>query len=281
MRSKTQHSGETRRGPGGYATLIVAAFLTLVPFLVAVIGSLRTTADIGAHPLGLPIPPVWDNYRSVIGSSSFWVQLGNSVLVATLTVVLVLFSASLAAFALSRFQFRGRETVYGFFTLGLLFPASVGILPLYLMVRNLGLLDTPIGVALPQAAFALPVTIVILRPFFQSIPRELEEAAAVDGAGRMRFFWRILLPMSVPALITVGILALVQSWNSYVLPLLLLTSNDHWTLPLGVAQFSGSYLFDTAGVLAYTVMAIIPTLVAYSVAERFIVEGLTAGAVKG
>jgi len=261
--------------------LVPLAFVTIVPLLFAVLGSLRTSGQISADPLGLPNPIVWDNYAAVLGGDVFWRPLVNSAVVGALTVVLTLISGTLATFALSRFKFRGRESVYGFFTLGLLFPAAVAILPLYLMLRQLHMLNTPLGVALPQAAFALPVTIVILRPFFQSVPKELEEAAAMDGGGPMRFFLQILLPMSVPVLITVSILALVTSWNGYLLPLLILTEPSTWTLPLGLSQFNGSYTFDTARVLAYTVLAMLPTVIAYGFAERYIVQGLTAGAVKG
>ena len=270
-----------RRGPASYLLLTVMGVITLVPLFAAINGSLRTAGQISAHPLGLPSPVVWDNYLNVLGGSAFWTTLLNSTVIAALTLVFVLVSATLATFAISRISFKGRQSIYVFFTLGLLFPAAVAIMPLYLMLRQLHLMNTAFGVALPQAAFALPVSIVVLRPFFQAVPRELEEAAAMDGAGPMRFFWRILLPMAVPALITVSILALVQSWNNYLLPLLVLTSQDSWTLPLGLSQFAGSYLFDTAKILAYTVLAMLPTIVAYAVAERHIVQGLTAGAVKG
>ena len=269
------------RGPLGYAVLVVAGLLTLFPFLSGVVNSLRTSGEIGAEPWGLPTDPVWSNYTDVLGGGLFWQTLLNSVVIAALTLVLVLVAGTTAAYAVSRLRFRGRESVYSFFTLGLLFPAAVAILPLYLMVRQLGLMNTPLGVALPQAAFALPVTIVVLRPFFAAIPREMEEAAQLDGAGHLRFFARIVLPMSVPPLITVSILALVTSWNSFLLPLLILPSQESWTLPLGLSQFAGSYLFDTAKILAYTILAMLPTILVYAVAERRIVQGLAAGAVKG
>lgn len=270
-----------RRGPFGYTTLVVAGFVVLSPFLSGVLNSLRTSGEIGAQPLGWPSNPVWSNYTDVLSDGSFWQTLVNSVVIAALTLALVLISGTMASYAVSRLRFRGRESVYTFFTLGLLFPAAVAILPLYLMVRQLGLMNSPLGVALPQAAFALPVTIVILRPFFASIPREMEEAAQLDGAGHVRFFARIVLPMSVPPLLTVSILALVTSWNSFLLPLLILPSQESWTLPLGLSQFAGSYLFDTAKILAYTVLAMLPTIIVYALAERRIVQGLTAGAVKG
>lgn len=271
----------SRRGPAGYAVLVVAALLTLVPFFYAVLGSFKTAGQISTNPLGLPDPFVWDNYAAVLGEGVILRPLLNSIVVGALTVAVVLVCGTLATFAISRFTFRWRESVYAFFTLGLLFPAAVAILPLYLMLRQLDLLNSPLGVALPQAAFALPVTIVVLRPFFQSIPKELEEAASMDGAGPMRFFLQILIPLAVPALITVSILALVTSWNGYLLPLLILTDPASATLPLGLAQFSGSYTYDTARVLAYAVIAMLPTILAYAVAERYIVQGLTAGAVKG
>ena len=165
--------------------------------------------------------------------------------------------------------------------LGLLFPVAIAILPLFILVRQLGLLDNPLGVALPQAAFGLPLTIVILRPFFRAIPVELEDAARIDGCGTFGFFWRIVLPLSRPALATVAVLAIVGSWNAFLLPLVVFSSSDQWTLPLGVMNFSTQYTSDTARVLAFTTLSLIPALVFYVIAERQIVGGLTSGAVKG
>jgi raffinose/stachyose/melibiose transport system permease protein len=136
-------------------------------------------------------------------------------------------------------------------------------------------------VALPQAAFQVPLTIVILRPFFRSIPTELEDAARIDGCGLFGFFWRVLLPLSRPAIATVSVLAVVLSWNEFLLPLLILSGQDQWTLPLGVMNFSTEYTSDIARVLAFTTLAMIPALAFYVIAERQIVGGLTSGAVKG
>ncbi|MHA7189430.1 carbohydrate ABC transporter permease [Arthrobacter sp. MDT2-16] len=279
--SRTRGTHHDRRGPVGYVVLILAAVVTLIPFLYAISGSLRTTGQIAANPLGLPLPATFENYSTILGGDLFWRPLFNSIVIAVLTVAIMLITASLAAYPLARFQFRGREAVYAFITLGLLFPAAVAITPLYLLLRQLDLLNTPIGVALPQVAFGIPIGIVILRPFFQGIPRELEEAATLDGAGHIQFFLKVLIPMSVPALMTLGVLTFVGSWNGYLLPLLLLTSQENWTLPLGLAQFSGTYAFDTASILTYTVLSIIPTLLGYVVAERYLVQGLNSGALKG
>jgi raffinose/stachyose/melibiose transport system permease protein len=189
--------------------------------------------------------------------------------------------ASAAAFVFARMQFRGREALYLLFVFGLLFPSAVAILPLYILVRSLGLSANLLGVALPQAAFALPLTIVILRPFFRSIPMELEDAARIDGCGTFGFFWRILLPLSRPALATVSVLAIVTTWNAFFLPLVILSGADQWTLPLGAMNFSTEYSSDKARVLAYTVVTMIPAVIFYAFAERHIVSGLTSGSVKG
>jgi len=196
------------------------------------------------------------------------------------TTILVVLCGASAAFALSRYSFRGREVVYIFFTLGLLFPAAVAILPLYLQLRNVGWLDTPWAVAIPQVAFGLPVTIVILRPFMRAVPAELQEAAIIDGCGRFGFFWRIMLPLSRPALITVGVLAFIGSWNSYLLPLLVFSDADKYTLPLGTAMFQSQYSSDTAKILAFTALSMLPALLFFSLLERRIIGGLS-GSIKG
>jgi ABC-type sugar transport system, permease component len=177
--------------------------------------------------------------------------------------------------------FRGREAIYTLFVFGLLFPSAVAILPLYILVRQIGLEGNLLGVALPEAAFALPLTIIILRPFFRSIPLELEDAAKIDGCSAFGFFWRVLLPLARPAIATVSVLAIVGTWNAFMLPLILLNGADQWTLPLGVMNFSTQYVSDQARILAFTVVAIVPAVLFYAVAERQIVSGLTAGSVKG
>jgi raffinose/stachyose/melibiose transport system permease protein len=264
-----------------YAFALVVAASILVPVLYAVLGGFRDTGQIGSDPLGLPSPWVFSNYTEILGSGTFWRQVWNSTLIAFFSTLLTVPLAALAAFVFARFAFPGREALYAVFTLGLLFPVAVAILPIFIMVRNLGLLDNPLGVALPQAAFGLPLTIVILRPFFASFPNELQDAAAIDGCGPFRFFWRILLPLSRPVLATVSVLALVGSWNAFLLPLVVLTEADTWTLPLGVTNYSTQYTADTAKILAFTTLSMVPALIFYAFAERHLVRGLTSGAVKG
>jgi raffinose/stachyose/melibiose transport system permease protein len=264
-----------------YVIAWVVAILVLVPMIYAVLGGFRTTAQIAADPIGLPSPWVLSNYTDLLKSSTFLRQLFNSALIALVSTLLVVPLAALAAFVFARFAFRGRELFYTLFTLGLLFPVAIAILPIFIMVRNIGLLDNPLGVALPQAAFGLPMTIIILRPFFRSIPDDLQDAAAIDGAGPLRFFWKILIPLSRPVLATVSVLAIVGSWNAFLLPLVVLTDSDQWTLPLGVTNYSQQYTADIAKILAFTTLSMVPALVFYAFAERQLIRGLTSGAVKG
>ena len=232
----------------------------------------------------LPTEWVWSNYTDVLfgeNAADFWHEALNSLIIAVVSVGATVGFASLAAFTFARMVFPGREAFYTLFTVGLVFPITVAILPLYVLVKQVGLDANLLGVAFPQAAFALPITIIILRPFFKSIPVELEDAAKIDGCSTFGFFWRVLLPLARPALATVSVLAVVGTWNSFLLPLIILQGNDQWTLPLGVMNFSTQYVSDQARILSFTVVAILPAIIFYAFAERQLVSGLTAGSVKG
>jgi raffinose/stachyose/melibiose transport system permease protein len=264
-----------------YAILTAVGLTVVIPIAYAVLGGLKDTGQLLNRPWALPDSWFPAKYVEIVGGDTFWRELGNSVLIAAIATVTVVALSSLAAFVFARIAFRGRELLFTIFVVGLLFPVAVAILPLYILLRGLGLLDNPLGVALPQAAFNIPLTIVILRPFFRSIPRELEDAARIDGCGTFGFFWRVLLPLSRPALATVSVLAIVASWNEFLLPLLVLGGPEQWTLPLGVMNFSTEYASDIARVLAFTTLSMVPALLFYVIAERQLVGGLTTGAVKG
>ncbi|RZB13634.1 carbohydrate ABC transporter permease [Streptomyces sp. F001] len=264
-----------------YAIVWLVGVVMVTPLLYAFVSGFKSTDQLSQNTFGLPSPWVTSNYTDVLASGSFWRMLGSSTLIAVGTTVLTVGTAALAAFALARFAFRGRELLFTLFTAGLMFPFAVAILPLFVLLRTFGLLDNPWGVILPQAAFGLPMTIVILRGFFREIPGELEEAATLDGCSAFGFFWRILLPMARPALGTVSILAIVGSWNNFLLPLLVFSEQTWWTIPIGVQQFQGQYATDIARVFAYLVLAMVPALAFYAVAERQLIGGITMGATKG
>lgn len=263
-----------------YLCAVVLIAVCMGPVVYIVLGGFRTNSQITAQPAGVPDPWVLSNYLDVLASTTFWQAVGSSTITAAATAVGVVALGLMASFVIARYDFVGKGALYSLFAAGLMFPVTVAITPLYILVRNLGLTNTLAGVILPQIAFALPVTIIILVPFLRAIPAELEEAAAIDGASRLGFFWRMVLPLSLPGVVTTGILAFIGSWNGYMLPLFILNDPNLFTLPLGVQSFSSQYSVDTARVLAFTSLSALPALVFFSIFERRIVGGLT-GAVKG
>ena len=260
------------------AWLLVGVCIGPVAFII--LGGLRTNSQITMDPSGFPTTWEWGNYSSVLNSSLFWQQFTNSAICGIATTIGVVILGVMASFVLARYDFTAQPALYSLFAAGLMFPMTVAITPLYILVKNLGLMNTLPGIILPQIAFALPTTIIILVPFLRAIPRELEEAASIDGTGRLGFFFRMVVPLSLPGVVTVGILAFVASWNSYMLPLFILNDEAMYTLPLGVQSFASQYSVDTARVLAFTSLSMIPALIFFSLFERRIVGGLT-GAIKG
>ena len=266
--------------PVVYLLSVILVAICTVPVLYIIIGGFRTNSQITNNPSGLPDPWVIQNYVNVAQSDTFWVELKNSLIVAIFTMLGVVVLGIMVSYVIARYKFKYAPLMYSLFSAGLMFPMTVGITPLYLMIRNLGLSNSLAGIILPQIAFGLPQTIIILVPFLQSIPNELEEAALLDGCSRLGFFWRMVIPLAMPGVATVGILQFVGSWNGYMLPLFVLSSSDNYTLPLGVSMFSSEPSVDTAAVLAFTSLAMLPALICFTIFQKKIVGGLT-GAVKG
>ena len=266
--------------PLTYFIALVFIAVSLAPVLYIVLGGFRTNSQITVDPAGLPSPWNVGNYIGVLASSTFWQEIGNSTIAGVSTTVGVVVLGLMVSFVLARYNFRGRGAIYALFAAGLMFPITVAITPLYILVKDLGLVNSLAGVIIPQIAFALPTTVIILVPFLKAIPDEIEEAAAIDGASRIGFLVRMVVPLAIPGIITVGILAFIGSWNSYILPLFILSDQGNYTLPLGVQAFSSQYSVDTAKVLAFTSLSMLPALAFFTVFQRRIVGGLT-GAVKG
>jgi raffinose/stachyose/melibiose transport system permease protein len=264
-----------------YTVLVIVAIIVLAPMVLLVMGGLKSRGEVMVSPYTLPNPPRFENWTGILGMSSFWQMMGNSLLVMAVATIGVLIVSSMAAFVFSRMAFRGRDVLLNVLTLSLLFPLIIAILPVYIVLRQIGLLNNLWGLILPEIAFALAGNIIILRGFFRAIPMELQDAAYVDGCTAVGFFWRVLLPLSRPALGAVAALVMIASWNEVFLPLLVLDKDTMWTLPLGTMQFRGQYGQDWALVMAFVTLTMIPTFIFYFLAERQIVSGLTAGAVKG
>ena len=266
--------------PATYFIAFVFIALCLGPVIYIILGGFRDNSQITTSPAGFPSPWRFDNYVEVLSGSIFWRQVANSAIAGIATTIGVVVLGLMASFVLARYKFGGRGAMYSLFAAGLMFPMTVAITPLYIVIKDLGLMNSLAGVILPQIAFGLPVTIIILVPFLKAIPDEIEEAAAIDGTSRLGFFFRMVVPLSLPGVVTTGILAFVASWNSYLLPLFILGDENMYTLPLGVQAFASQYSVDTAKVLAFTSLSMIPALIFFTLFERRIVGGLT-GAVKG
>ncbi|HLO28465.1 MAG TPA: carbohydrate ABC transporter permease [Anaerolineales bacterium] len=269
-----------------YFILIIVVGVIIVPLVILVFGSLKTTGEMYSHPYAIPNPPHWENLLNILSTPTFWRMLRNSTLLMLGTTSGVVFICGLAAFVFARMEFRGKTFFFNLFTLGLMFPFTVAIFPVFLVLRQLTdmgiqLLDSLIGVMVVQIAFNLSGNILILRGFFTAIPAELQDAAYIDGCNNFDFFWRILLPLARPALGAVAALTMIGSWNDLLTPLIVLNSDKLWTLPLGTMQFQGQYATDLALVSAFVALSAIPTIIFYLFAERQIISGLTAGAVKG
>jgi len=269
-----------------YLILTVVVVVIFTPLIILIFGSLKTTGMMYSHPYTFPNPPHWDNIISILGNPAFWRMLRNSVLVMVGTTTGVVFVCGLAAFVFSRMDFRGKNWLFNLFTLGLMFPINVAILPVYFVLRQMNdmgihMIDTLIGVIMVQLAFQISGNITILRGFFTAIPAELQDAAYIDGCNAFGFFWYIMLPLAKPALSAVAALTMIVSWNDLLVPLVILNNDKLWTLPLGTMQFQGQYGSDLALIAAFVLLSSIPTVIFYMFAERQIVSGLTAGAVKG
>ena len=264
-----------------YLILSFVILIVFVPILILIFGGLKTRGEMYSRPYTLPNPPHWENFGLILSQSSFWIMLRNSLIVMLATTAGVLVICSLASFVFARIQFRGKDLAFNFLTLGLMFPITVAIMPVYLVIRQMHLTNTLLAVILVQTAFGLSGNILILRGFFLAIPSELQDAAYIDGCTAFAFFWRILLPLARPALSAVAALTMIVSWNDLLTPLVIIDKETLWTLPLGTMQFQGQYGQDLNMVAAFVTLSALPAILFYLFAERQIVAGLTAGAIKG
>ncbi len=264
-----------------YTVLIIVSVVMVTPIVILLFGSLKTNGEMYSRPYTFPNPMHWENYQQVFVKSIFWDMLRNSLVVMAATTLGVLVVCSLAAFVFSRMQFKGQSLAFNFMTLGLMFPITVAIMPVYLVIRQMHLTNTLLAVILVQTTFNISGNIMILNGFFRAIPTELQDAAYIDGCTAFGFFWRILLPLARPALGAVAALTMIVSWNDLLTPLVLVDKDTLWTLPLGTMQFQGQYNQDLALVAAFVSLSALPMVLFYFFAERQIVSGLTAGALKG
>ncbi|THK35561.1 carbohydrate ABC transporter permease [Ensifer sp. MPMI2T] len=263
-----------------YASLSLVAMLVLLPLVTTALGGFKSLGDLRVNPFGLPSEWMWSNYLDILFGDRYWRQMLNSLFIAAVTVVLTVIVSAMAAFTFAHVRFFGANQLLNYFLIGLMFPAATAILPLFIRIRDLGLLDTYWGVILPQVAFGLGMSILLFRNYFRNLPEELFQAAFVDGCGYIRFFWHISMPLSRPIVSTVGIITFVHSWNSYILPLIMLNTEEKYPWPLGIMVYRGEFGTDWQLVLAFITLTILPTVIVFFLAQKHIIAGLTAGALK-
>ncbi len=266
------------------AVLVMIAFLVF-PLLLLVFNSLKTQTQIFASPMGIPHGVTWENFRTVLmgrtAGSTFLTNLRNSVIVAFATVILAVIVTAPAGYALSRFKFRGRTAFSMWLLATQAFPGIIMVLGLFTVLNVYGLINTLPGLVIMHTSFALPFSIWLLKGYFDKIPIDLEEAARIDGCTRLRALVKIILPLSVPGLLAVATFSLLLSWNEFFFALVIMRTNENWTLPVYLARFLGSGGVVQWGPLsAAAVLVTIPVFILFLLGQRYLVSGLTGGAIK-
>lgn len=261
--------------------LFIVTGFVLIPLVATLLGGFKSYGELRVAPFGLPSEWNTEFFIEILTASSFWHYLFNSLVIGLCSVALTLITGAMAAFVFAHIRFFGSKMLFSYFLMGMMFPFATAILPLFIKVRDLGLLDTYLGVILPGTAFGLGFSIMLFKTFFEQLPRELFEAAHMDGCSYVRFFFRFTLPLSVPILATVGVFSFVTNWNCFLLPLVVLNDRELFTWPLGLMQYRGEFMVEWNRILAYLTLTMAPAIAFFFLAQRYIVAGLTGGAVKG
>lgn len=261
--------------------LVLNMLLVLIPLLLGFISSFKTTREIFASPFAPPSGINLDNYAKVFASGRFDVYFRNSVLVTAGSLALILVLGAMAGYAIGRYRFRWNNAVYVFFLAGLIFPAKLALVPLFIQLRDMGLLNSHFGLILVYAAGAIPAAVFIMTGFFRALPADLDSAARIDGASEWQVFWRVMLPLVRPQLSIVAIYTAIPIWNDFLLPLVFLKSSGLRTVPQGLSVFFGEFSIDWGPLFAGLTIAALPVVILYLILSEQFIKGLTAGAVKG
>lgn len=259
------------------AGLLLVTFILVAPILLMVKVSLQSDADASAHPLGLPDHLQWSNYANAISAMNYGRSVVNTVLITGCSAVIVLLAGSLCAWPLARLSRAWTKVVYQFFVAGLTIPVFVMITPLYILMRNLHLLNSYTSVIISEASLSLPFAVLFFTSFLRSVPASLEEAAAIDGAGPLRVYWHVVLPLLRPASATLIITLTLAIWNDLIIPLVMLSSDSKQTIALDIYNTIGTHTYSASQLLPAVVLGTAPLLLVFIVLQRHIVAGITAG----
>ena len=264
-----------------HVVIALGAFVMAFPFAWMILTSLKDSSQAFVIPPSwIPNPWALDNYPASLQALPFGIAYFNSFYISAIVVTVTLFTASMAAYAFAKIKFPGRELVFLLFLATMMVPGQVTIIPLFLIMKALGWVDTHLAIIVPPALFNA-FAVFLLRQFVRGIPKELEEAAMIDGCNRLRTYWQIILPLMVPAMSALGIFIFINTWNNFFNPLIFLNSPDLFTVPLMLNQFRGQYTVDWTLLMAGTAVAAIPVLVVYIIGQRKIIEGITLTGLTG
>lgn len=264
-----------------YLFVLFLVVLFFFPVVWILLTSIKTTGDIYAWPpVYIPLHPTLQNYHVVLFGSKLGRYIANSVIVSSLSTVSVLFFASMAGYSIARIRFRGRQAILVFFLSMSMFPQLAIVPSLFVWFRQLGLINNFLGIVLAYTGLFSPIALWILATYFRTIPLEIEESAKLDGCGRLRILWSILMPLSIPGVIAAALIVFIQTWNEFFLALVILSKNLLRTATVGIALYPGEYAFPWELITTATFLAIVPIFILTAVFQKQIIGGLTAGSVK-
>lgn len=271
--------------PGRMALPIFAIFWLIIagtPFYFMAMTGFKGRFELmsGGSVFGFPTAPTIEHYQDVLTAGTFFRYLSNSVLIVVVSVVLILLLSSMASYVFARIPFRLSRPLFGLIIAGLVIPLHVTLIPVYLLTKQIGLYDSLWALLGPYVAFNLPLSIFILTEFMRQIPRELEEAARIDGSGPMYTFWRIILPLSRPGLATLAIYNAVVLWNEFVFAFVLITSPEYRPLPLAIWEYQGQYSMNVPAIMAVLTLSALPLIIVYILGQERVIKGIMAGALK-
>ncbi|WP_226037088.1 carbohydrate ABC transporter permease [Aquibacillus saliphilus] len=265
-----------------YLVLGAVALFQIYPLVWLFFFSLKTNAEVfGTSPFALPKDPQWGNYLKAWVDGGVGAYFFNSVWVTVTAVILTVLFASFVTFAITRMDWKLNKLVLGLFMVGLMVPIHSALIPLFSFFLDLNLIDHPLSIILTYTAYNLPITIMILLGFYYTLPREVEEAAVMDGCSVHRIFFQITLPMTMPVISTTAIINMIYNWNEFVFVNTFISSDKYKTLTVGIQNFIGQYLTDWGAIGATLMISIIPVLIAFFILSNRIVDGIAAGSVKG
>lgn len=280
MKKNNRNTINKRTSPWVYAILVIFTVVFLYPIVWLVINSFKTNEELFLSPWTLPGSLSPENFIRALTEANLLRNFVNSTIISVSVVILSVLLSAMAAYGLTRLQWKGSKLTLGIFLLGMMIPTYSTIIPLFAMFNKLGITNTYSAVIIPQLVFAFPISILILTGFFRGIPKELEEAAIIDGCTVPKIFFKIIWPISTPSLVTVAVINFITAWNDLLFPTIFMSDKDMMTLPVGLSTFQGRYSTDYVGMIAAVVITIIPSIIVYTILHDKIIDGMVAGAVK-